>query len=163
MILKEKSLLSKTYRWFYDKSEMPKDFCLYSKKLLLMFILIIPSAILSLPYNILQYFTKENYDSNNNNPGPGVVIWFGLFLLQSIIIAIINIFISYTESSYLWEMSTLGWFLIFFTTIAGSVYSIIHLKNNFLKKPKHKTHKPNIIREYIKAKKNKYCPKITWK
>jgi len=161
MNLNQNSISAKLYRWFYDKAkhQMPTNLCPYFWKLMIMWIFIIPSAILSLPSNIYFSFDKRHYgQSKTNNPWIGLVFWGLLFIIQCIIIALSFFFVSYEEDSYFHISGFMGF--VFILTIIGIL--IIFWYETVFKNKEEKEKKPNIILEFIKAKYNKLCPRITW-
>lgn len=160
MELKENSVLSKIYRWFYGLNYMPNNLCEYFWRLVFMFVFIMPSAILSFPYNIIQYVSNKRSNfklPNNNTPLNGVVIWFGLLLISCILVAISLFFNTYETGSNLDTMSKIGIALLVGGSLLFIVIGIVNLIHSNV------TSKSNIVVEFVKAKKNKYCPKIDWK
>jgi hypothetical protein len=158
MELKRNSLTSKIYRWFYDKEwfEMPINLCVYFWQLVFMWIMFIPSIILSLPYSIM---TKMNNKKSEHHPGIGFLLWIFIFFIQTILIALGSFFFKYEKYSYLHEMGIMGFGIIF---ILISCFFAYHIEIYF-RTSRYKPEQSNIITEFIKAKYNKYCPKIDWK
>jgi len=158
MELTRDSLLSKTYRWFYNTHTMPNNLCEYFWRLVIMVLLIIPSAILSSPINFLGLLSKDSNYSHSNLPGPGFVAWVALFLIQSIIVFIVIVlFLSFPEDGYLYHVGGIG-LVMFFSVVIGLIFYAFSKIT-----PRKVNLKQNIAVEYLKAKKNKYCPKIDWK
>ena len=168
MELRKESLISRMYRWFYVTRSMPDTLCVYAPKLVIMFIFIIPSAILSFPINVIDRLEPE--EEIHNNPTGGGIIWFLLFLVFCVFVSLGSIFIEYEPKSLLEEFTFMGWTVLFCCTVLGIMFSGIFLykkiksimiSNEYSEDCVEKS--PNIISEYFKAKRNKYCPKITWK
>jgi hypothetical protein len=171
MILDKNSITARLYRWFYATKEMPQSLCPYFWKLLVMWVLIVPFYIITLP-------TRIFHDSKNTNP-------LKLFLLSLLIFGVLYVAFS---------MVTFLIVLIFFTntplnpfmvtsTVIGLfgnigllVIGLVNLweyiedkiydaryKRKYNKLRTKEANKPSLIVEFIKATYNKYCPKIDWK
>ena len=161
MNLNRNSNLSKIYRWFYNEWRMPSNLCPYFWKLVLMFVLILPSAILSLPHTAYQKFDRDSH-----NPIFGLFGWGVLWIVFCVLVAISSLFIHYDKHSFMLCSSVTGWMTMMLLSLTGLVLSIIHLREKYIEKraQNHCEEEPsNIISEFIKAKRNKYCPQITWK
>jgi hypothetical protein len=158
MNLNQNSISAKLYRWFYEKNqhEISTNLCPYFWQLVIMWICIIPMALLSLPANIFYFFSKDSkWGAKENNWLFGIVLWFALYLLQCIVIAIGALFFTYQKDSYLYVNMIIG-------ILATSTVIMIYLAYLFDKRDKNKEKQPSIIKEFIKAKYNKLCPRITW-
>jgi hypothetical protein len=84
------------------------------------------------------------------------VIWIVLYLAQCVIIAIGALFFTYQVDSYLYVNMVGG-----LITISGSIALYLgYLLDKYSELKKE--NKSNIIKEFIKAKYNKLCPRITW-
>ena len=171
MILDKNSTTARLYRWFYATNEMPQSLCPYFWKLLVMWVLIVPFYIITLP-------TRIFHDSKNTNP-------LKLFLLSLLIFGVLYVAFS---------MVTFLIVLIFFTntplnpfmvtsTVIGLfgnigllVIGLVNLweyiedkiynaryKRKYNKLRTKEANKPSLIVEFIKATYNKYCRKIEWK
>jgi len=158
MKLNKNSNLSKIYRWFYNQCNMPSNLCLYFWKLVFMFVFILPSAILSLPYTVYEKFNK-----NSHNPILGLFGWFLLYLAFCVLAALSSIFVSYNKDSLMFDSSMTGWLVIIVFLVVRFRFYIIYLRDRYIKKraSNHKEHS-NIILEFVKAKQNNVCPQITW-
>jgi hypothetical protein len=157
MELNQNSITSKIYRWFYNKAynEMPNNLCPYFWQLVFMWIVFIPSVILSLPYSI---YTKLQDNESEHHPGVGLLLWFGLWAFKCILLGFGLIFFEYEKDGYLEFCAFFG---ILFTIILLILFSSEIIK--YFKPKTYTKPKPNIIIEFTKAKYNKYCPKINWK
>ena len=157
MELNENSITSKIYRWFYNKEyyEMPSNLCPYFWQLMFMWIVFIPSVILSLPYSILTKIQGKS----EHHPGIGFLLWWGLYCIQCVFITLGIFFFKYKKDGYFYHSAVIGICII----IIGIVLGIKKLGEIFRNKKTYKNKQPNIIIEFVKAKYNKYCPKIDWK
>jgi hypothetical protein len=184
MELNKNSNSAKLYRWFYNLDsefdEMPTNLCPYFWKLVLMWITIIPFTVITLP---AQVITKFNTKTFGESFGYTFAFYFVSFILMILAAFPISLFVKFEVGGF-WDNfrnpSILFWFLI---TVVALYYGIKHLFI-WLKEGKklydedgsryygydsegnkiyYKTKKPNIVAEFIKAKYNKYCPKIDWK
>jgi hypothetical protein len=157
MELNKNSVTSKIYRWFYNKAsnEMPNNLCPYFWQLVFMWIVFIPSVILSLPYSI---YYKLNFNKFEHHPGVGIVGWAFLYFVKCSLISFGWLFFEYEKASYLECCAFLGILIIFISLMIFLPEIIKYFKPKTHTKPK-----PNIIIEFTKAKYNKYCPKIDWK
>jgi hypothetical protein len=184
MELNYNSTSSKLYRWFYDKRDMPETLCPYFWKLVFAWTLTGILSPLLLPTWIVNRFSK----GNENIPiGPYALM--GLFIYAAIFAVIgIGVFISSYWITY--YQQTLGYFLyltggvVIFIGLIGSItWFILELKNrirdrrtklnkktiwdnnigDYVPNPDYVEPRPSLITEFIRAKYNKYCPKIDWK
>lgn len=181
MKLNYNSISSKLYRWFYDTNRMPETLCPYFWKLVFAWTLTVILSPLLLPTWIVR---KLSNDFDEDCPiGPYIVIGFlvytVIFLLICSGVFISAYWITYHHDSIGFPLYVSG----IFVTVIGSV-ALISWGANELKKlirdrkykqtvwsdeldmhipnPHYREPKPNIIIEFIKAKYNKYCPKIYW-
>jgi hypothetical protein len=158
MNLNQNSIPAKLYRWFYEKNQhqMPTNLCPYFWELVIMWIFILPFALISLPANIFYFFSKDSkYEAKENNWLFGIVLWLALYLIQTVIIAIGALFFTYQKDSYLYVTMIFGMFV----TSAVIMFCLVYLLEKI---NKNKEKQPNIVKEFVKAKYNKLCPRITW-
>lgn len=176
MKLNINSNTAQLYRWFYGTVKMPDSLCPYFWKLVLMWLLIVPYSILSLPVIIIERLDRSRCHSTGERAGMGFILWFITFMLICMITLIAPIFIGLptkdTLYMQLFATGTIGW--LFAITI-GIYQGIQYLKRKWERRnikydangyriwdePVEK--QPNIIVEFVKASYNKYCPKIDWK
>lgn len=160
MKLSTNSLSAKLYRWFYDQNEMPNNLCPYFWKLVIMYILIIPYVIITLPSQIVFKFEQNDKETN-------IAMSIFLFLLIFVIICMISvpvILLFDLNPNEFWRNifsgGVISW--VFLITI-GIYYGFKYLFQK-LKQKLNETEKKNsyILVEFVKAKYNKYCPKIDW-
>jgi hypothetical protein len=174
MKLNVNSVSARLYRWFYVTNKMPQNLCPYFWKLVIMWILIVPYTILSLPY-IVVYKGKDNSDSFGEKPVTGFFIYCILGLVLSMLFSISIFFVGfYPKDTFLLNFQTLGSLLWMIAILFGGYCLIIWLvekyKDSKIKydengvrifRPKNEKD-PNILIEWIKASYNKYCPRIEW-
>ena len=158
------SLHSKLYKFTYN-SELPINLCPYFWKLVFAFIVFIPNFILQLPPIIF----KDTEDCKDKRDS-GIIIYILLGLLYLILFfnyhlikAIFGCY-SYTQEcvNLAIGINTFIFVIVSIIMIDKYQYEILSLFINQNKDDSKEEKTPNIIIEFIKAKKNKYCPKIDW-
>ena len=175
MKLNRNSITSQLYRWFYATYKMPQTLCPYFWKLVIMWILIVPYSILALPYVIVSWKKGDRIgDSFLEKPGSGAFMWLGLGLVSVMIFSISIFWVSFPKDSFQQGMQILG-IMLWAVTILISLWQgakwlkekwemskIKYDEDGYRIWPEPKEKKPSIIVEFVKAKYNKYCPKIDW-
>jgi len=174
MKLDHNSLSAKLYRWFYGTSKMPNNLCPYFWKLVISIVFGVPFGIFTVPH-ILVYYKDNSRDSISERIGVSAVYWIMIFCLISMLSVFGLFFVSPEKDSFYNNMIIGGIVLWIFAIVIGSYYLIQLLiekwQNRHLERytdengktwahPKEK--KSNILIEMIKAKYNRYCPKIDW-
>jgi hypothetical protein len=176
MKLNKNSFSARLYRWVYATEQMPKNLCPYFWKLVIMWIVIVPYAILSLPYIALN---KRNDIGSSffEKPGSGLILYVGVGLVLSMLWSISIFFVGFfPKHSFAQSIQILGMLLwIIGIAIGGwnlAKWGIEKYKDSKIKYRydghgnvvgrKFEEPKPNIIVEYAKAAYNKYCPQINW-
>jgi len=178
MKLNKNSVTSRLYKWFYGVSEykgLPNNLCPYFWKVVLMYITIIPYTLFSIPVVVYDLFNKQ-YENGDRKTGErlGVSfgVYFGLLVLVGIITSIVGFFVKFEPKSF-WEfcqiLGIMVWFILIvvgvveggkylreYTTTDDSYYD--ETQDKWITKKA----KVNLTTEFIKAKYNKYCPKIDW-
>ena len=163
MKLNKNSINAKLYRWFYQKDEMPKSLCPYFWKLVIAWTFGLPLVIATIPSIILFKYEGAKMDQSTRIFS-SFVIYGMIFLAFSMLFSISLFWYSFPNKSFLHDAQIggmIGWGVVI---IVGLTYAIQH----FYKKIKQKDREvdnvkdPSLIQEFIKAKYNKYCPKIDW-
>lgn len=178
MRLNKNSVSSRLYKWFYGVSEyqgLPNNLCPYFWKVVLMYLTIIPYTLISIPVVVYDLFDK-NYSNGDRKTGErlgiSVGIYIALFILATLISAIVALFIK-VESGSWFEFLVVGGCLFWTGLIViGVIEGVKHLReysttdksyySETEKKWIYEKTKVNLTTEFIKAKYNKYCPKIDW-
>jgi hypothetical protein len=176
MELNLNSLTAKLYRWFYNQYEMPNSLCPYFWKMIIMYVFIIPYSIISLPQIIFELITKERSEAPRIAIGGilYILLFFGLTILFTLVTLPIwgyfppnsvgNSFQIIGTICFVGGLSVLITHLIINYRLNRNRRFIVDKKTGqYIKNPKYKGEKPNLVKEFIKAKYNKYCPKINWK
>lgn len=169
MNLSEKSWHAKLYYLTFGENKyLPNNLCPYFWKLVLCCILFIP---LSLWFILLfvVYFALNVGDSGDRN-----VKEDGYLSEQFIFATMINIaaflifsmvymwFIPFTDKVHFFQVFGIIGYLILLV-IAFMIVRSYWLSRRQHKRPtEYKEPKPNILIEFVKAKYNRYCPKIDW-
>lgn len=173
MELNYNSLSAKVYRNFYEKSRMPESLCPYFWKLVVAWPLTILFSPLLIPFWIVD---KLNGGDNESVPFPaqaliGILMYGAVFCVFCLGVTISSIWITYYQGTHWYGCFVAGFVVIFVALVGSAVFLISKLKDrrrerlydeegNYLPSEEPK---PNILVEFIKAKYNKYCPKIDWK
>ena len=168
MKLNKNSFSPKFYKWFYETSILPTNFCPYFKKLLLAWVLValfaVPAMVLLIPTLFIGIFVKDALNMLKKNKFGAILAGFLMYVVLLVLMCIVLFFLvvfgvmQYVEGSDMAELQMLGCFFSLLGFGAGIVYLAKYLGE--LKRTKVK--QPNILSEFIKAKYNKYCPKIDW-
>jgi hypothetical protein len=178
MKLNKNSVSSRLYKWFYGVSEyqgLPNNLCPYFWKLVLMYLTIIPYTLFSIPVVVYDMFDKR-YDNGDRSTGArlGVScgVYFGLLLFTSLITTIVGLF-THIEPKSFWEFCQLTGCMVWSgLIIIGIIRGVNYLREwstsdeDYYSETENKwitkKAKVNLTTEFIKAKYNKYCPKIDW-
>lgn len=176
MELNLNSLTAKLYRWFYKQNEMPNSLCPYFWKMIMMYVIIIPYSIISLPQIIFELITKERSEAPRLAIGTilYIMLFFGLSILFTLVTLPIWGYFHPKSEGYTFQLigsvGFVGLLSVLFTHLMLTYLQnrnrrfIVDKKTGqYIKNPKYKGEKPNLLKEFIKAKYNKYCPKINWK
>jgi len=165
---------AKLYRWFYATTQMPQSLCPYFWKLVLMWVFILPYTILSLPLILMDLKDPESR-SMAERPGMGFIIWFILGMLICMI-SWFGLFFATPSKNGVWVnvlgVGAIGWLA---SIVLGSIElykwakekwenrNVKYDENGYRIWAKPEPKQPSILVEFVKAKYNKYCPKIDWK
>lgn len=173
MKLNINSTSAQLYRWFYVTTQMPQSLCPYFWKLVLMWVFILPYTILSLPV-ILMDLKDPEPRTTGERAGTGFFTWFIIGMLICMLSWIGAFFAEPVKDSVWYHMLIAGalcWVAVIvfggieFFKWAKRKWEYRHVKYDkngyrIWEEPKEK--QPSIIAEFVKAKYNKYCPKIDW-
>lgn len=174
MKLNINSVSARLYRWFYATSVMPESLCPYFWKLALMWVFILPYTILSLPTMAMDFKDPSEHRSTGERVGVGLIMWFFIGMITSMLSWIGLIWVTPTKDSVFLHMLVIGFIGWGVTIILGLValfkWSMEKWKQRGIKYDKDgyriwhtEPKQSSIITEFVKAKYNKYCPKIDWK
>lgn len=164
MLLNENSWTHRLYNWFYCIhcwESLPTDGCIYFRKLIWMFIIIIPYCILSLPLLIVNLVVSKSYEIPIRYSAErllmGVVLpvmFIGVCLFLFLITYPIWFYTGLVYSLELFNAFYAIWIsVIIISMVLGIVYSIDKLKYS---------RKPSKFMQIYKSFKDKYCIKIEW-
>lgn len=158
------SIHANLYQFTFN-SELPGNLCPYFWKLVWATIIFIPNFIIQIPSRIQNLFEGEGRDAVDHR-ACGTIIYLGLLFLAT-----------YIYSTYQWGKAMLDCYSynsqfantgIALNSIIIAVF-LICLIRRIIKgmKKEHegvekKEKQPSVVIEFIKAKYNKYCPKIDW-
>lgn len=175
MKLNYDSYLSRLYRWFYLADTMPNNLCPYFWKLVIMLILILPTAIISLPVILIEILKKEEFTTYGERFGLSFIAYVLIIALISLGAAACWPWFTYEKESFFDFCAHLGTMMFVFGFVYG-IYSllkwifnsirdrIVYTTNNEGRKVYRPSRepRPNIIIEFIKAKYEKNCPRLEW-
>ena len=143
MQLSTKSWHAKVYNFFYTESGLPQSLCPYFWKLVLAIFVLIPFLIL--------------------------LVLGGITIIISLIVYLFHIKFSLFFSWRHFKMLLLfiGIIVAVVSVVLSIGYVVGELMGKYGNKSKSivsttKVKNPTILQEFIKAKYNKYCPKINW-
>lgn len=140
-----------------------------------MYLTIIPYTLFSIPVVVYDLFDKQ-YDNGDRKTGErlgvSVGVYIALFVLAALISAIAAIFLKVDKGS-LFEFLVVGGCLFWAgLTVIGVIEGVKYLREYSTTNESFYDHqqerwvtkktKVNMTTEFIKAKYNKYCPKIDW-
>ena len=177
MKLKSNSISSKLYRWFYGTDSLPTNLCPYFWKLVLAWVVLIPYSLVCLPMILTEIYDKEyKYTDNSTGKriGLGVIVYFMLLAITSMISLICAFFVSPEKNGLYGLLASFGAMVWVIAIVIGVIGGTIAFKEwNDRRKIKYdeygrriwnqpKEEKTYLIIEFTKAKYNKYCPKIDW-
>ena len=177
MKLNSNSISSKLYRWFYGTNVLPNNLCPYFWKLVLAWLVLIPYSLVCLPVIIMEIKDKDyRYHDNSTGKriGYSILLYFILFCIGCMLSLIASFFVTPEETSFYMFTATLGaciWIIAIGVVLLEGVSEL--KKRNLKRKRKYdkngrriwsepKEEKTYLVVEFVKAKYNKYCPKIDW-
>ncbi len=185
MKLNSNSIQARLYRWFYDVEEMPQSLCPFFWKLVMMWLLLIPFGVFTIPMLIIDSNEKSHFGVKVFG---GFLVYVAILLLFTMTLVVLSVFgLTLTENSVLYRMRNTGiaiWCVLIIVSVAFGITKLIdYIKSKRRRIIQEKDWgvptgrfyyydesgkqifiepKPNILVEMVKAKYNKYCPKITW-
>lgn len=162
-------LYNAMYKTEYRDAKLPGSLCPYFWALVLSLTLVIPLGMLALPTLIWNKLMKDDAGDGRliAQAGMGIFLYIILFLVYVMITPIIWLFIPNPSENFT-EIATVGLIMI----IIGIIITIVVLIKKYYDNKRYisyrndeeeKEKQPNIFVAFIKAKYNKYCPKIDWK
>jgi hypothetical protein len=169
MKLNKNSINAKLYRWFYQKDQMPKSLCPYFWKLVIAWVFALPLAIVTLPAIIMGINGSMNFRHDGAKEDQftrifaSLVMYGMIFVAFSMLFSISLFWHSFPNKSFLHDAQISGIICWGVVIIVGLSYAIEHFYKKIKQKDKGVDVNPSLIKELIKAKYNKYCPKIDWK
>lgn len=161
------SISARLYRWFYglEEYELSENLCPYARKLILMYILILPYSVLVIPSIIIEYFEKDTVYERNHTFFR-LATTFGVAFIGLILLGLIT-----TPYTLLYgDLNGHRWFecfssfgiVIWFLIIAGGLYFLIKEGVIYLKDTTTDVVEDSVLVSYLKAKHDKICPRINW-
>ena len=178
MKLNQNSVSVKLYKWFYGVSEyqgLPNNLCPFFWRVVLMYLTFIPYVLFSIPVVVYDLFDTQ-YSNGDRKTGErlgvSVGIYIGLFVITSMITSIVGLFTHIDPKSF-WEFCQLTGCIVWFGLIVFGVIEGVKYLREYSTTDKsyysetenkwvYKKTTVNLTTEFIKAKYNKYCPKIDW-
>ena len=177
MELNKNSLNAKLYCWFYGvrSYELPSNLCPYFWKLVLAWILVLPYGLFCTPFILTHELSDKTYKNGESQFGErigiSVIMYIILFALFALGVTVGALFTTYAKGGFFIQMLPVG--IILWNLLVGiGIYHGVKALVQKLREPKklydengyriYPEKKPNLTVEFVKAKYNKYCPKITW-
>jgi ABC-type transport system involved in multi-copper enzyme maturation permease subunit len=163
------SRIARLYRWYYNINEymkdidMPKSLCPYFWKLVWMWLTIIPLTLFTLIFEIVNHFERENWGDKLKKSIIGYALLGVLYVLYLPFTLFWHTYHNGSEWITFIALGCFIWFIIICCLIISGI-SKLYKFIKVLQTPTttNKNEEPNIVAEFIKAKYNKYCPKIDW-
>lgn len=162
MIYYETTITARIYKWFYDVKRPPDDFCKYARNVLFMYIMLIPYVLFCWPGFILRLFSEDR----DLAYGPTFFISVVMYILMGVVFLLLAFPVLLCING--WMFDNEGFWgavfasgLVFWISIivALIISAIIKLNQTVTVGMPSST----ILGDFIKAKKNKYCPRIQWR
>lgn len=162
MKLNSKSISARYYKWFYDSSILPNNLCSYFWSLLFAYSyssVFFPFLIVT---RIFEKCIKDETEKFYIKTFIGLFLSLILFLIISTMLAISLLWTGFPKNDdNIFDAMRVTGFIIWIVILTGSIlYFIRKLILKII--TKEKIQKTNIICEFIKAKKKRYCPMIDW-
>ena len=178
MKLNINSVSARLYRWVYATNRMPDSLCPYFWKLALMWIVLVPYTLLSLPYIAISKLEDnrsfKSGDSFGEKPGVGFLMWVMLYLIGVMLFSISIFWVEFPKESFGQNMQILGTLLWIIAIGVGGYHfckwAIQKYKDSKIKYDENgyriwepvKQKSDSVVVTFVKATYNKYCPKIEW-
>lgn len=171
MEIKLNSITSIIYRWFYATKIMPKSLCPYFWKVVLMYIFLLPYALLSLPTSIYYKIKDKNFYGDSEffleKPFIGILLYTTILISLILLFSLSIFWIDFEQKSFFRCFQVVGillWIGIILAVIITTITKYYEDKRyrDWYNDEEKKVKKYMLI-EYIKAFYNKHCPKIDWK
>lgn len=189
MEIQYNSINARLYRWFYNVSDMPQSLCPYFWKLLWLYMAIIPMLVFTLPIQIYDKFDKQD---NGDRLRDGL-IGYGILFLSLAMISSLSLLFGFKPidnhsfiSKYIGLGVALWGVAILVGVIIGTIKLVDYTKRKYYYEYDNKSfgddyygrkfyydknhqrvyvdeEQDSLLVSFIKAKYNRYCPKITWK
>lgn len=143
---------------------MPNNLCTYFWKSVLLFIVLIPYLILSLPIMLIIYLNNDDGSEFGTitRPFVGVIIWAVLYIILAMGLAISIFWWEGERKSFWGETQFLGVVFWIVGGILGIIFSIEYFIKRRIKRRRNSEPSSNILTEFVKAKYHRYCPKLEW-
>jgi hypothetical protein len=171
------SISARLYREFYNTKNMPQSLCPYFWKLVFAWPITILLSPLLIPFWIINKLDKSDTAGIPviGKAFIGAILYACLFLVFCIGVTISSMWVTYYTGTIWWQWYIGGFIVMFGLLVFGVILLARMLKDRRYQKrleerwdengnyiPREEN-KPNLLIEFVKAKYNRYCPKITWK
>ena len=162
LILKETSISARLYKWYWNTDKLPDNLCNYFWALVIAYIGFIPCVLLTLPALIVDwYYDKKIYRNVfDENFGLSFGCYLVLFLIICIPFGVYGLFHLAPKQPIMQMVGIIEIIMIIFFTF---IWLFRKAFDYILKSKIPKENKPNLVVEYFKSVKGKYCPQIIWK
>jgi len=174
MELKRDSFNTRLYKWFYCKrnGNLPDNLCPFFWQTVLMYLTIVPYSLYSVVIIVLEQFNQS--DSNSVWERLGYATLMNIFIFAGWAV----LFVPYFGFTWGWDTDSSGFWTALYITggvcwFIGIVVGGWELLKFIVRSTVHGVdhaiestggyEKTTMVKEFIKAKYNRYCPKINWK
>lgn len=154
MKLNKNSISTKLYQFVWGE-DLPNNLCAFFWKNLLAYLLLPVVTLFSLMYypaSLIPIVRRDFGDDRFSKRVDGLTTVILLFLLFCVGVFVSGYWVTYYEESFMHFVFLFGGCTLVVLSVCFVFYLIGVFGNN----------KPNVVKEYVKAKKGKYCPKIEW-
>jgi len=150
---------------------MPTSICEYMPKVVLMYILILPFVIITFPYQLASGFEGDKFFDSIFAGAVGWLLIWGVYIASVLPISLfidldpkVGLGIHLTISKVVWFLGLVLGFIALIKNISFKIkrgMRIARMNKDYNFDVKVPT-KLSLIKEFIKAKRNKYCIKLNW-
>lgn len=182
MNLNHNSTSAKLYRWFYGTNIMPTNLCPYFWKSVAAMLFCIPVFLWTAPFMLLH---RDDHSSTGIGERLGIsaITWIFILAAISMLTPFALIWIEPTKGSLYFNTVCAGIMCWMVAVVVGIIELVKYIREKIedakwkkMKGGRHNVYdehgnwvgyryekpKANIFVEFIKAKYNRYCPKIDW-
>lgn len=154
MKLNKNSIGVKIYQYVWGE-DLPNNLCNYFWKSILAYMLVPLVTIFQIMYypaSLIPVVKDEIGVDRFSERLTGLLAIFAGIIMFSSGVFVSSAWVTYQSKTVMFHFYALGCIITLFTAFATVVLLVLKSTNR----------KENVVKEYIKAKKGRYCPKIEW-